>query len=128
MPVKLPGCQALRGQHACCAAFTVSAPCSKRSPLGTHRKPSRIKKLLPVAAVPALAGMAASVCLAPQALADQAPAQATAHSAATAATADAAVLHVGMTPAQLLSRMQQAAGQAPAKAQAASYTVKGGDS
>src|ERR1700750_1578835 len=124
MPVKLPGCQALRGQHACCAAFTVSAPCSKRSPLGTHRKPSRIQKLLPVAAVPALAGMAASVCLAPQALADQAPAKAAAHSA----TADAAVLHVGMTPAQLLSTMQHAAGRAPAKAQAARYNVKAGDS
>jgi transglycosylase-like protein len=79
--------------------------------------------LLPAAAVPALAGMAASVCLAPQALADQAPAQTAAHSA----TVDASVLHVGMTPADLLSAMQPAAGQAPAKART-SYKVKAGDS
>jgi LysM repeat protein len=94
--------------------------------LGSHSKPSRIKKLLPTAAVPALAGMAASVCLAPQALADQAPARVAAHSAT--ATVDATVLHVGMTPAELLSTMRQAAGQTAGRAQPTSYTVRPGDS
>jgi LysM repeat protein len=86
--------------------------------------------LLPAAAVPALAGMAASVCLAPQALADQAPARTAAHSATTAqsATVDAAVIHVGMTPAELISAAQRAAGQASAKARPTSYTVRSGDS
>ena len=37
-----------------------------------------------MAAVPAVAGMAAAVCLAPQALADPAPAHAAAHSATAA--------------------------------------------
>jgi hypothetical protein len=94
--------------------------------LGSHSKPSRIKKLLPTAAVPALAGMAASVCLAPQALADQAPARVAAHSATAAA--DATVLHVGMTQAQLLSTMRQAAGQTASQAQPTSYTIRSGDS
>src|SRR5947208_130583 len=87
--VKLPGCQALRRQHAPCGAFPVSATCSGRGPLGCHSKPSRnrIKHLVvPAAAVPALAGVAAAVCLAPQALADPAPAPASA-SAPTQATA-----------------------------------------
>jgi LysM repeat protein len=94
--------------------------------LGSHSKPSRIKKLLPAAAVPALAGMAASVCLAPQALADQAPAQVAAHSATAAA--DATVLHVGMTQAQLLSAIRQAAGQKADQARPTSYKIKAGDS
>jgi hypothetical protein len=92
--------------------------------LGSHSKPSRIKQLLPAAAVPALAGMAASVCLAPQALADQAPARAAAHSA----TVDASLIHVGMTPAELISAAQQAAGQTQDKARTTRYTIKGGDS
>ena len=94
--------------------------------MGSHSKPSRIKKLLPTAAVPALAGMAASVCLAPQALADQAPARVAAHSATAAA--DAAVLHAGMTQSQLLAAMRQAVGQKADKAQPTSYTIKAGDS
>src|SRR6266576_3069234 len=127
--VKLPGCQALRRQHAPCGAFPVSAYCSGRSPLGCHRKASRnrLKKLVvPAAAVPALAGMAAVVGLAPQALADPAPAHAAAQPAAatrTATIADA-LSQGGMSPAELFSAVQASA---PA-AKAASYTVRSGDS
>ena len=93
--------------------------------MGSHRKPSRIKQLLPAAAVPALAGMAASVCLAPQALADQAPASVAAHSAATADS----LSHAGMAPAELLLAARRAqAVWAAEQARTASYTVKAGDS
>jgi Transglycosylase-like domain/LysM domain len=97
--------------------------------LGCHRKPTRnrLKSLaVPTAAVPALAGMAAVVCLAPQALADPAPAHAAAQPAAatrTATIADA-LSHGGMSPAELFSAVQASA--QPAKP--ASYTVRSGDS
>ncbi len=98
--------------------------------MGCHRKQSRIrlKYVLPTAAVPALAGMAATVCLAPQALADPAPA----HSAAQAAAAaqPAAVMdagsYAGMAPAELLSAVQHGAGHAAGSP--VSYTVRAGDS
>src|SRR6266487_4144582 len=110
--VKLPGCQALRRQHAPCGAFPVSATCSGRTLLGSHRKPSRhrLTHLLPAAAVPALAGVAAAVCLAPQALADPAPAHAAGQPAAatrTATIADA-LSDGGMSPAELFAAVQQA--------------------
>jgi LysM repeat protein len=71
--------------------------------------------------------MAAVVCLAPQALADPAPAHAAAHSAtAEAATVDAAS-YAGLSPAELLATVQQASGKTPG-AQSASYTVRSGDS
>ena len=76
--------------------------------------------------MPALAGMAAVVCLAPQALADPAPAHAAAQPAAatrTATIADA-LSHGGMSPAELFSAVQASA--QPAKP--ASYTVRSGDS
>ena len=76
--------------------------------------------------MPALAGMAAVVCLAPQALADPAPAHAAAQPAAatrTATIADA-LSDGGMSPAELFSAVQASA---PA-AKAASYTVRSGDS
>ena len=76
--------------------------------------------------MPALAGMAAVVCLAPQALADPAPAHAAAQPAAatrTATIADA-LSQGGMSPAELFSAVQASA---PA-AKAASYTVRSGDS
>ena len=60
--------------------------------------------------MPALAGMAASVCLAPQALADQARASVAAHSAATADS----LSHAGMAPAELLLAVRQAAAGAGA--------------
>ena len=66
--------------------------------------------VVPTAAVPALASMAAVVCLAPQAQADPAPAHAAAQPAAVtqAATVADAISHSGMSPAELLLR---AAGQ-----------------
>ena len=76
--------------------------------------------------MPALAGMAAVVGLAPQALADPAPAHAAAQPAAatrTATIADA-LSHGGMSPAELFSAVQASA---PA-AKSASYTVRSGDS
>ena len=76
--------------------------------------------------MPALAGMAAVVCLAPQALADPAPAHAAAQPAAatrTATIADA-LSRSGMSPAELFSAVQASA--QPAKP--ASYTVRSGDS
>ena len=76
--------------------------------------------------MPALAGMAAVVGLAPQALADPAPAHAAAQPAAatrTATIADA-LSQGGMSPAELFSAVQASA---PA-AKAASYTVRSGDS
>ncbi len=90
----------------------------------------RRKYLLPTAAVPALAGMAASVCLAPQALADPAPAHAAAQSAATAqpATVADAASYTGTAPAELLSAVQRATGHTPGAARHVSYTVRSGDS
>ena len=76
--------------------------------------------------MPALAGVAAVVCLAPQALADPAPAHAAAQPAAatrTATIADA-LSRGGMSPAELFSAVQASA--QPAKP--ASYTVRSGDS
>ncbi len=97
--------------------------------MGSHSKQSRLRKhLLPAAAVPALAGMAAVVCLAPQAQADPAPAHAAAHSAnaETATVADAAS-YAGLSPAELLATVQQASGTTQG-ARSASYTVRSGDS
>jgi Tfp pilus assembly protein FimV len=76
--------------------------------------------------VPALAGMAAVVGLAPQALADPAPAHAAAQPAAATrtATVEDALSHGGMSPAELFSAVQASA--QPAKP--ASYTVRSGDS
>jgi Tfp pilus assembly protein FimV len=70
--------------------------------------------------------MAAVVGLAPQALADPAPAHAAAQSAAATrtATVEDALSHGGMSPAELFSAVQASA--QPAKP--ASYTVRSGDS
>jgi LysM repeat protein len=92
--------------------------------LGRHSKPSRIRiqRLLPVAAAPALAGVAAAFCLAPQALADPvAGPPPTSHSA----TLDAAS-PLGPS-AQLLAAIQLTAPQKQASSQPASYTVRSGD-
>lgn len=97
--------------------------------MGSHRKKFIRKHLLPTAAVPALAGMAAAVCLAPQAQAEPAPAHAAAHTAVTAepaAVADA-TSYAGMSTADLLAVVQQSGGHAQ-KAQPASYTIRSGDS
>jgi LysM repeat protein len=100
--------------------------------LGCHSKPTRnrIKHLVvPTAAVPALAGLAAAVCLAPQALADPAPAHAAAQSSAatqpSAATVAAELSHRAKSPVELFFAAQHA--NMPS-AKAASYTVRSGDS
>ena len=69
--------------------------------------------------MPAVAGMAAAVCLAPQALADPAPAHAVAHSAT--------VSDALMSRDDTLAAVKRAA-HAAAPARPASYTVRSGDS
>src|SRR5713101_7576173 len=124
--VRLPGCQALRRWHARCCPCPVSAPSLERSPLGCHRKPSRIRltPLLPGAAVPALAGMAA-VCLAPQAQAEPVPA----HTAAQPAAVTDAAAYAGVSSAPLLAVTARATGRHRAgSARPVRYTVRPGDS
>ena len=72
-----------------------------------------------MAAVPAVAGMAAAVCLAPQALADPAPAHAAAHSAVAAGAL--------MSRDETLAAVKRAA-LTTAPARPTSYTVRSGDS
>jgi LysM repeat protein len=102
--------------------------------LGCHRKQSRtrIAHRLPIVAAPALAGVAAAFCLAPQALADPS----TGHAAGHAVVA-AAATRLGPTSAQLLSAIErgtqatqatQATQQAPSSGQPSWYTVRSGDS
>lgn len=96
--------------------------------MGCHRKqsPIRISRRLPGIAVPALAGVAAAFCLAPQALAEPSAAQGTAHHA-VAGTAS----RLDPLSAQLLSVIEQTAQAAQPQAgsgPASWYTVKAGDS
>jgi LysM repeat protein len=97
--------------------------------LGRHSKPSRLALTLgvPVVAAPALAGVAATFFMSPQALADP--------SAASAATAHAVTADVKSPTgpsAQLLAAVAQTVSQQAASQQAAAkpttYTVKSGDS
>jgi LysM repeat protein len=100
--------------------------------LGCHRKqsPTRISRRLPGVALPALAGVAAAFCLAPQALADPSPAQGSTHQAVLAGAAS----QLSPSSAQLLSvidqteQASQASQHQAGSAQPASYTVKAGDS
>jgi LysM repeat protein len=96
--------------------------------LGCHRKhsPIRISRRLPGIAVPALAGVAAAFCLAPQALADPSAGQGTAHHAVVADTAS----RLDPWSAQLLSAIMQTAQQQQqaGSGQPSWYTVKAGDS
>ena len=92
--------------------------------MGCHRKHSRIRipHRLPSAAVPALAGVAAAVCLSPQALADPA-----AHGAAHhAVVADAT--RQSPSSAQLLAEIEQATQHKASSGQPSWYTVRAGDS
>jgi len=103
------------------AAFLVSACYSGRSPLGSpakHARP-RFARRLPVAAAPALFGIAAAFALAnaPAASAAQAPAHTTAKAAAAAS-------HSGAAVTRLDSVIRPAAKTA---ARPAKYTVKSGD-
>ena len=94
--------------------------------MGCHRKqsPTRISRRLPGIAVPALAGVAAAFCLAPQALADPSPAQGTAHHAVVADTAS----RLSPSAVQLLSAIKQTEQRQAGSGQASWYTVKAGDS
>jgi LysM repeat protein len=102
--------------------------------LGCHRKQSsiRISRRLPGIAVPALAGVAAAFCLAPQALADPSAAQGTAHHAVVADTAS----RPDPLSAQLLSAIKQTeqieqtaqTARQTGSSHASWYTVKAGDS
>ncbi len=89
--------------------------------MGCHRKAprNRFTHLLPKAAIPAVAGVAAAVCLAPQALADPAPA----HAAARSATVAGALMSRD-DPLAAVKRAALSAGTA----RPASYTVRSGDS
>jgi hypothetical protein len=77
--------------------------------------------------MPALAGMAAAVCLAPQAQADPAPAHAAAQPAAATRTATIAdtLSQRGTSPAELFAAVRQASGNTSRPAR---YTVRSGDS
>ena len=77
-----------------------------------------------MAAVPAVAGMAAAVCLAPQALADPAPAHAAAHSAVAAG----ALMSRDETLAAVKRAAVKRAALTTAPARPTSYTVRSGDS
>ena len=90
--------------------------------MGCHRKAprNRITHLLPKVAAPAVAGVAAAVCLAPQALADPAPA---AHAAGRSATVAGAIVSRDDT----LAAVKRAAHTA-APARPTSYTIRSGDS
>jgi Tfp pilus assembly protein FimV len=72
--------------------------------------------------VPALAGVAAAFCLAPQALADPPAAHAAAHHATVADTASF------LSPAQVLSVTRPASDHTPSSAQSSWYTVRPNDS
>jgi len=97
--------------------------------LGCHRKQTsiRISRRLPGIAVPALAGVAAVFCMAPQALADPSAAQGTAHHAVVADTAS----RPDALSAQLLSAIKktaQTARKQTGSGPASWYKVKAGDS
>ena len=76
--------------------------------------------------MPALAGMAAVVCLAPQAQADPAPAHAAQPAAATrTGTMADALSQAGLSPAELSAAVRQTSGNTSRPAR---YTVRSGDS
>ena len=96
--------------------------------MGRHSKASRLKHLVvPAATVPALAGMAAAVCLAPQAQADPAPAHAAQAAAATqTGTMSDALSQAGISPAELFAAVRKTSGTTTSRP--ARYTVRSGDS
>ena len=100
--------------------------------MGCHSKPSRyrLKHLLPGAVVPALAGLAASAWLAPQAMADPLPAHAAAHSAVAAQPAEVTDVanYASASTGHLLAVAQRATERQAAAAPVAKYTVRPGDS
>lgn len=96
--------------------------------MGRHSKASRLKHLVvPAATVPALAGMAAAVCLAPQAQADPAPAHAAAQPAAATRTGTMsdALSQAGISPAEVFAAVRKTSTNTSRPAR---YTVRSGDS
>ena len=89
--------------------------------MGCHSKSKRsqISRRLTTAAVPAVAGVAAVLCLSSQAQASPLPTRVSLDHATAADT----LFRVGQTPAQLLAASRQAVASTPAK-----YTVRSGDS
>jgi len=104
-------------------SFPVSAPSAERSPLGRHSKPSRVRLPhgAPGAAAPALAGVAAAICLSPQAPAARPAAQTAVHHAAVRGAAH----RQGFSPPRLLSAIREAKAGSGVPAW---YTVRPGDS
>ena len=91
--------------------------------MGAHSKTSRyrISRRLSAAAAPVLAGVAAAVCMSPQAMASTA----ITNTATQQSTVSDTLLRVGQAPAQLLALSQHAVAQQ--SGQAAKYTVRSGD-
>jgi phage tail protein X len=75
--------------------------------------------------MPALAGMAAAVCLAPQAQADPAPAHAQAAAATQTGTMSDALSQAGLSPAEVFAAVRQTSATTSRPAR---YTVRSGDS
>jgi LysM repeat protein len=100
--------------------------------LGAHAKPSKMKVVpqaaTAAAAAPTVAGVAAAICLSPQAPAQAAtvPATHTAQRSSNTAIVPAAY-RKAPTPAQLLSASRKAAKQKLAAKIPATYTVRSGD-
>jgi LysM repeat protein len=96
--------------------------------LGCHSKSSRprLSRRLPAAAVPALAGLAAAVCLSPQALASPSVTQAAGHHVAVGVVNTASAPHPGT--AWLFAATRQATGRTHGPDHPATYKVRPGDS
>jgi hypothetical protein len=96
--------------------------------LGCHSKPSRprLSRRLPAAAAPALAGLAAAVCLSPQALASPSVTQAAGRPVAAGVVNTVSAPHPGT--ARLFSVSQQETGRTHGPDHPATYKVRPGDS
>lgn len=101
--------------------------------MGAHAKPSKMKMVpqaaTAAAATPAVAGVAAAICLSPQASAQAAtvPATQAAQQTATHTAIVPAAYRKAPTPAELLSASRSAAKQKAAAKIPATYTVRSGD-
>lgn len=110
-----------------------SAPREGRSALGAHSKPSKMKVVpqaaTAAAAAPTVAGVAAAICLSPQAPAQAAtvPATQAAQQTASHTAIVPAAYRKTPTPAELLSASRSAAKQKQAAKIPATYTVRSGD-
>ncbi len=94
--------------------------------MGSHSTTSRtrLKRRLSLAAAPAVAGVAAAVCMSPQAHAATTATQVTTPRAAAAETAGQA----GLSPTELLSVTHPVGRHAAGAAKSVTYTVRSGDS